>query len=200
MKSAMPILVIFCALLPLVSCAARNEIVLLPGPEDKPTRIIVSNKGGTQVLSVPYQATSIRTQTDAPSPPYQMTADKIRETYGDAIAALPVPPVHFLLYFKAGTTDLTDESRKLLEEVLSTSLSRKSTDMSVVGHTDRVGSRENNFKLALGRAELVKQVLVSQGIDPDFIDATSHGEDNPLIKTDDEVSEQRNRRVEVVIR
>ena len=42
--------------------------------------------------------------------------------------------------------------------------------------------------------------LASQGIEREFIEASSHGEDNPLIKTDDDVPEPRNRRVEIVVR
>jgi outer membrane protein OmpA-like peptidoglycan-associated protein len=50
------------------------------------------------------------------------------------------------------------------------------------------------------RTELVKQMLVAKGIDIECIDTSSHGEDNPVIKTDDESPEPRNRRVEVVVR
>jgi outer membrane protein OmpA-like peptidoglycan-associated protein len=200
MKAVVTLLLCLLTLLSLASCANKNVVVLLPGPDGKAGQILVSNKGGAQLLAEPKQASAIQSQTVSPSTPFPMTDEKIRATYGEALTALPPSPIHFILYFKTGSTELTEESRKLLDEVLSTTLSRKSTDVSVVGHTDRVGTREDNFKLALGRAELVKQILVSQGIDPDFIDVTSHGEDNPLVKTEDEVSEPRNRRVEVVVR
>lgn len=200
MKAGGTLFLSLLTLFSLASCANKNVVVLLSGPDGKAGRILVSNKGGTQLLSEPKQATAIQSQTVSPATPFQMTDDKIRTTYGDALIALPPSPTHFILYFKTGSTELTEESRELLVEVLSTMRNRKSTDVSVVGHTDRVGTREYNFKLALGRAELVKQILVSQGIDPDFIDVSSHGKDNPLVKTDDEVSEPRNRRVEIVVR
>jgi outer membrane protein OmpA-like peptidoglycan-associated protein len=37
-------------------------------------------------------------------------------------------------------------------------------------------------------------------VDPSIIDITSHGKDNPLIPTGDQVAEPRNRRVEVTVR
>jgi outer membrane protein OmpA-like peptidoglycan-associated protein len=200
MKGVVTLFVSLLTLFSLASCANKNMVVLLPGPDGKTGQILVSNKGGNQLLAGPKQATAIPSQTNSPSTPFQMTDEKIRATYGEALTALPPSPVHYILYFKNSSTELTEESRKLLAEVLATTLSRKSTDVSVVGHTDRVGKREDNFKLALGRAELIKQALVSQGIDPDSIDVTSHGEDNPLFKTDDEVPEPRNRRVEVIVR
>ena len=200
MKTIVTLFLSLLILLPLSSCANKNVIVLLPGADGKTGQILVSNKGGNQLLAEPKQATAIPSQTVSPSAPYKMTDEKIKTTYGEALNALPLSPIHFILYFKKGSTELTEESRKLLAEVLSTTLSRKSTDVSVVGHTDRIGTREDNYKLALERAELVKKILVSQGIDPEDIDVTSHGEDNPLIKTEDEVSEPRNRRVEVIVR
>jgi outer membrane protein OmpA-like peptidoglycan-associated protein len=200
MKTVKTLFLSLLTLLSLASCASKNVVVLLPGPEGKAGRILVSNEGGKQLLTEPNQATAIASQNVSPSAPFRMTDENIRATYGEALAALPSAPIHFILYFKTDSTELTDESRKLLEEILSTTLSRKSTDISVVGHTDRFGTREYNFKLGLERAGLVKQILVTQGIDPDFIDVTSHGEDNPLVKTDDEVAEPRNRRVEVVVR
>jgi outer membrane protein OmpA-like peptidoglycan-associated protein len=200
MKVVVTLILSLLTFFPLASCANKNVVVLLPGPDGKTGRILLSNKGGQQLLTEPKQASAISSHTVSPSTPFQMTDEKIRATYGDALIALPPSPIHFILYFKTGSTELTVESRKLLDDVLTTARSRKSTDVSVVGHTDRVGTREDNFKLAMGRAELVKQIIVAQGIDPDFIDVTSHGEDNPLIKTDDEVPEPRNRRVEVIVR
>jgi outer membrane protein OmpA-like peptidoglycan-associated protein len=190
------LLAIFC----LASCANKNVVVLLPGPDGQTGRIQVSNKEGTRLLTEPNQATAITSVTAPPSSPFRMTDEEIKTTYGDALAALPPSPVHFLLYFKTGSATLTEDSRKLLDKILSTALSRKSTDISVVGHTDRVGTREYNYKLGLERTGLVKQILVSYGIDPEYIDVASHGEDNSLVKTDDEVAEPRNRRVEVVVR
>jgi outer membrane protein OmpA-like peptidoglycan-associated protein len=200
MKAVVTLFLCLITLLSLASCASKNAVVLLPGPDGRTGRILVSNEGGKQLLTEPNQATAIPSQNVSPSTPFRMTDENVRATYGEALAALPPAPIHFILYFKTDSTELTDESRKLLKEILSNTLSRKSTDVSVVGHTDRLGTREYNFKLGMERAGLVKQILVTQGIDPDYIDVTSHGEDNPLVKTDDEVAEPRNRRVEVVVR
>jgi outer membrane protein OmpA-like peptidoglycan-associated protein len=84
--------------------------------------------------------------------------------------------------------------------VLPAIADHESTDVSVVGHTDRFGTRAYNYQLALERALLVQKMLLALGINPQFIEVTSHGEDNPLIQTADEVREPRNRRVEVVVR
>jgi outer membrane protein OmpA-like peptidoglycan-associated protein len=51
----------------------------------------------------------------------------------------------------------------------------------------------------LGRARKVADLLVVQGIDPNILEIESHGEDNLLVKTGDEVREPRNRRVEITV-
>jgi outer membrane protein OmpA-like peptidoglycan-associated protein len=185
----------------LASCAAdRNVVVLLPDSNGKTGSIVVSNQAGSQIISEHKQATMISSPTTAPSLPAPMDDETIQRNFGAALSVLPSPPIHFILYFKTDTTELTDESRKLLAKVLPATVDRKSTDVSVVGHTDRVGTREYNCNLGLERALLVKKMLVYVGIDQALIEVTSHGEDNPLVKTADEVPEPRNRRVEVVVR
>lgn len=188
------------ALLMLTSCAEKNLFVLLPGADGKSGAIVVSNKGGEQVLTEPKQATAISAAGEAPTVPFSMSDEKIQERFGGTLTSLPAPPVHFLLYFNSGTTALTDESKKILDDVIAAALSRRSTDISIVGHTDRVGSREANYRLGQERIGLVREMLVSHGIRGEFIDVFSHGEDNPLVNTDDNVAEPRNRRVEVVVR
>ena len=56
------------------------------------------------------------------------------------------------------------------------------------------------MSLSLSRALAVKEMLVRQGVASNTIQTTSHGKENPLIATADNVFEPRNRRVEVVVR
>lgn len=183
------------------SCA-RNKtvIVLLPGADGKTGQIVVSNKGGSRLLNQPGQATTIESADVPPSAPYKMDDKQVKETFGEAVSALPTAPVHFTLYFKNASAELTPESLKLLAKILPTVVSRGSTDISVVGHTDRVGTRSANFALAADRAYKLRDILLARGFDPAIIEVTSHGEDNPLIPTADGVPEPRNRRVEVIVR
>jgi outer membrane protein OmpA-like peptidoglycan-associated protein len=125
------------------------------------------------------QATEIHSSTVAPSEPFAMKVENIREDFGEALSALPSPPLHFILYFHTGTTILTEESRKLLTKILPEVATRKTTDVSVVGHTDTEGTRNMNQQLGMERAMEIKKLLVSQGIDPRIIEVTSHGEGNP---------------------
>jgi outer membrane protein OmpA-like peptidoglycan-associated protein len=46
----------------------------------------------------------------------------------------------------------------------------------------------------------VGQLLIENGVAADKIEMSSHGEENLLIKTRDNVSEPKNRRVEIIVR
>lgn len=213
MKMTGTLIICLFALFSLISCASTNKsiishassnksmvVVLLPGPDGKTGQIEVSNKGGTQLIREPEQATEVHSATVAPSAPFTMKDEKIRENFGDALSALPSPPVHLILYFHTATTVMTEQSRMLLAEILPAMASRKTESVSLVGHTDREGTRKMNYQLGLDRALAIKELLITKGIDPRIIEVTSHGEDDPLIKTKEDVPEPRNRRVEIILR
>jgi len=46
----------------------------------------------------------------------------------------------------------------------------------------------------------VASILFGEGVDSSMLDISSHGKDNPLVPTGDQVSEPRNRRVEITVR
>jgi len=185
----------------LISCASKKSIiVLLPDDTGQAGEIVVENKGGTQVLTEPHQATEVKAADVSPTPPVTMREEEVLRIFGEALAALPEPPIRFLLFFITGTPELTAESKWQIPEILRAIEARKSRDVAIVGHTDRVGSREKNQILGLERAISIRNILVSHGVDPSEIGVVSHGEDNPSIDTDDNVAEPRNRRVEITVR
>ena len=195
------VFICWCSLFLLISCAPKkNLIVLLPDPDGQVGKIAVSNQGGTQLLTEPRHATEVKAADVSPTPPVAMKEEEVVKIFGEALSAQPEPPLRFLLYFESGTTELTVESQKQISEILGAIEARKSKDISIVGHTDRVGSREENYKLSLERADSIKAILVSKGVDPSGIEVTSHGEDNPLVQTEDGVAEPRNRRIEITVR
>ena len=95
---------------------------------------------------------------------------------------------------------LKPESLKTLPEIITTIKKRNSVNMSVIGHSDTAGDKNYNLNLSKRRAAEVSNLLVDRGVRRESINITSHGEENPLIYTKDNVNEPLNRRVEVVVR
>ncbi len=129
-----------------------------------------------------------------------MSEEEVQQVFGDALSALPPAPVHFTLYFKFESDELTDESRALLPQILTTVKDRAFPEVLVVGHTDTMGTPRANIDLGLIRANSVRTILVQVGLDPATVEVRSHGESDLLVKTPDETPEPRNRRVEISVR
>lgn len=181
-------------------CASTTKVVLLPDPDGKVGVVDVSSDKGIQTLDKPWQTTEVSSPDKAPSMPRLMDEKEVRAMFKEALAAEPIPPVLFIVYFETDAFDLTTESLKILSRVLEEIGIRKSTNIIVSGHTDTVGSVEKNQVLSLNRAKVVADFFVSKGVKPENIDVTYHGKGNPLIPTPDGVPEPRNRRVEITVR
>ena len=174
-------------------------IVLVPDTDTGTVgRVLVSNQAGHTELSSPYSSTRL-TSTRAPRARTLRESD-VKRTFGDALAALPPPPLHFTLFFRFDSEELTSESRALVQDVLGSVRSQPVPDVLVVGHTDTTGSEMSNFELGMRRANAVRALLIDAGLSPLAIDARSHGELELLVPTSNEVFEPKNRRVEITVR
>ena len=76
----------------------------------------------------------------------------------------------------------------------------------VTGHTDRLGSDAYNQKLSEGRADAVRDYLVSKGVAKDKIETIGMGEKQPVVQCDQKNRQQLiaclqpNRRVELQVK
>lgn len=182
------------------SGCAKTTVVLLPDPDGKVGKLSISNEAGSVDIDKAGEATTVSGKQSLPSQPEVLPEEKITAKYGEVLASLPEQPVHFILYFRSGSTTLTPESVNKIPEIMETINQRQSQSISVVGHADTAGNRQYNLRLSKQRADAVGRILTEKGIKKFHIKTTSHGEENPLIKTADNVNEPRNRRVEVIVR
>ncbi|MFA5182281.1 MAG: OmpA family protein [Syntrophales bacterium] len=181
-------------------CAPTTQIVLLPDPDGKVGILEVSNVKGAQTLNHAWQATESASMDRTPSEPKILEEQNVRQVFREALAAEPIPPANFIIYFKTDRATLSTESLSVLAKVIEAIQVRKSTDIIVSGHTDAVGSGDYNRRLSLRRARAVTDILVARGIDRENIQITYHGKGNPLVPTPDGVPEPRNRRVDITVR
>jgi len=178
---------------------AQNVFALLPDADGKDTGIVVSNTGGTQEIGKANQAVRVERTDVAPTAPFPIDQSTVRRLFGAALDVIPEPQIRFVLYFDEASDTINTQSQAIIPDILRAIGARRSTDISVTGHTDRTGASAGNYELGLRRAERVAAVLRGQGVDATSVFVTSHGESDPLVKTDPGVAEQRNRRVEVIV-
>jgi outer membrane protein OmpA-like peptidoglycan-associated protein len=181
------------------SCAQRTLVALAPDPDGKVGSILVTNEAGSVAIDTSYQATTIVGTKEGPTAPENLGKEAVDKIFAQALSIQPKRPLHFLLYFEKDI-QLTSESMKLLPAIVAAIRERNSLDISVIGHTDTVGSKEYNTELSNRRAVAIMDSLVRQGVAEHTLRTTSHGKENPLIPTADNVNEPRNRRVEVDVR
>src|SRR6185436_15721190 len=179
--------------------ASSNLVVLLPDPgKTTAGRAVVSNDKGTLDLAEAGAAVRV-TSGEAPKST-AVTQSDVQRIFGDALAALPPSPQHFVLYFRFDSEELTDESRRLVQDVLSVVKQRPDPEVVAIGHTDTTGTPASNVELGLRRANRVRALLVDAGLPASSVAVRSHGEGALLVRTADGVFEPRNRRVEITVR
>lgn len=186
-------------LLLLGGCGGRQAIVLVPDPDGHLGKAEVATAGGKQQLEKPGDMTRISGPAAPPSAVTTADPAYIAATFGEVLAIEPAPPEKFTLYFETGTTVLRADSRAGIATIVAACKRRAAVSIAISGHTDATASVEFNDKLARERAELVKGLLLQQGIESALMSVTSHGKGNPAVPTPDGVAEPRNRRVEVIV-
>ena len=190
----------FFLILSMAGCAKKTTVILLTDPGGGVGHVTVQSEAGSVDITRPAEATTVAGKEAVPTKPRIMSAIEIEREYSQILSVLPDPPQHFILYFETDTTLLTQESIAEISNILRAIHDRNSEDISVVGHSDSAGNAEYNMKLSTSRALAVTRILIENGVEKMHLKATSHGENNPLIKTPDNTLEPKNRRVEVVVR
>lgn len=181
-------------------CGTKTQVVLLPEADGSVGKLSVTAGGETVVLETAYDSAEA---VDLEKPAQKtgvLDEAEVKARFARALAAQPLPPVRYILNFEFGTAVLTKASEAMIPEILESINKRKIVEISVSGHTDRVGTAAVNKKLAAVRAEQMAKILMENGVPESSIVVESHGEGNPLVPTADGVAEPKNRRVEVVIR
>ena len=175
-------------------------VVLLPDPGTQTTgRARASNEFGSVDLATARAATRV-TSGAAPAPVTTLSAEEVTRLFGEALAALPPAPQHFILQFRFESDTLTQESTALIPVILRAVKALAVPEVVVIGHTDTMGDHKSNVALGLKRAANMRTILIEAGLPPSTIDIASHGEADLRVKTRNNVPEPRNRRVEITVR
>ncbi len=103
------------------------------------------------------------------------------------------------LLFNTGKSTMKPESFKELDKVAVLLIKNEDIRIEVSGHTDNVGSASYNKKLSKNRALIVKNYLVSRGVEEDRIEYEGYGLEQPLVPNDTPEGRATNRRVQVKI-
>nr|WP_320193400.1 OmpA family protein [uncultured Desulfobacter sp.] len=171
----------------------------MPEQDNKAGTIIVANDKSSTTLETPYSCATVG-KAQSKIDTKIIEKNKVQDEYKTLFQAEPLKPVSLLLYFEFGSDRLQPESAALIDDVLKLAKEREPSEVSIIGHSDSKGNADYNYQLALERAKVVEKIIKDANINLRNISVTSHGENDPLVITGDNVSEDKNRRVEIMVK
>jgi len=99
--------------------------------------------------------------------------------------------------FRYDSSELTDESRAILDRVAAVLRKQAHALHEVAGHTDSQGDPAYNLRLSQRRAETVREYLISRGVDAGNLKAHGYGGLQPIANNSTWAGLVSNRRVEL---
>ncbi len=103
------------------------------------------------------------------------------------------------LLFQTGSATLTPEAKTQLNQLGGIMVKYPTNQITVVGHTDDVGSATSNQTLSNQRAAAVQQVLIQSGLPVSRLRTVGMGESQPIAEGTSAATRAKNRRVELKI-
>ena len=148
--------------------------------------------------------------------PDQETIDKYLETFADLdpnsiqivneLVIVPGAPrpsgrivVDDTVLFDFDSAELADTDSTVLDDLATLFRARPAWAMTVVGHTDSLGTDVYNLELSLERANAVRDALVEAGVSPDALIVRGAGSTEPIAPNDTEQGRSQNRRIVVEV-
>ena len=101
--------------------------------------------------------------------------------------------------FERRSAEPTEKSKVLIENLSNILKQNPKFTIEIGGHTDSRGNKELNKKISQDRANRVKEILESFGVDKDRIKAVGYGNERPIAQDDENGLSEINRRVEFII-
>ncbi|MFM7104118.1 MAG: OmpA family protein, partial [Flavobacteriales bacterium] len=99
--------------------------------------------------------------------------------------------------FYTNSANLIPTSLSDIQQLAQHLMDTPELEAVVIGHTDNVGETRANLNLSQRRAETVRNVLISMGVEASRITAVGKGDKSPKADNSTEEGRLMNRRVEV---
>jgi len=181
-RSGAAALLAFAPLVYMTPAAAVEGYVTSGQDPDQPVR----TRYGECVHDYGYQP-GMRFADCEPAPaPVAAPAPEVKQPVVEAPAPVPAPivvNVAFRLstdaFFDFDKATLKLEGAAALDEVAAQLAGTQYDTITIVGHTDRIGTVAYNQKLSERRADAMAQYLIGKGVPAEKISASGLGEKNP---------------------
>jgi len=171
----------------------ENGKRIIPLPTGRNYGITVDHEGYifySEFITLDSTATELEPKT------YEVRLQKIPQQ-NTVVKAEPI--ILHNIYFETGSAELLEASDAEISRLYSLLTAHPSMHIQILGHTDDIGSDQDNMRLSLDRAKSVYDVLIQRGISRNRLQYIGKGESEPLVENKTLEGRQRNRRTEFVI-
>ena len=178
-------------------CSYKTIVLLLKSTKDH-NEIVVKTKAGSSSIQNTHDYTLIKSENSLPNVLSNMSEAEMKKLFGNVLISANQKLVRFTVYFD--DINVVEDSEKKLLNIIDVISKTKDAYIQVIGHTDTRGKKESNEILAKQRAEVIAQRIKDATNSYLYMVVESYGEYNLAVKTEDEVREPLNKRVEIFIR
>lgn len=99
--------------------------------------------------------------------------------------------------FESGSAEIRRSSYPTLDAAVAIFEKYPATRIRIAGHTDDVGSAEDNQSLSRARAQAVADYVIGEGIAAERVEVIGHGESQPVADNASRTGRAQNRRIEL---
>jgi len=182
----------------LMGCAKSTVVLLDNGKQHN--AIIISTDNGTQQIDQHGMCVTLRDKNSPPSQPHLLSQATIQKRFSKLLAAIPPKPTSLLLFFQLDSTQLTPASEETFNLAMRIIQERSPCMVTVIGHTDTVGSSQYNKILSKARADQIAQRIQAKNPNITSLITKGYGEEELLTQTPDGTINGENRNVEIFIK
>ena len=198
---------------PIIQPLPAPKPVVRPAPRPKPKpRPVIKRAPPKPVIKTVVKHVPVYIQKPAPKPIVKTVIKQAPPIIQRVEVVRPAPAVkksrtiHKTLaggsHFASNSASLTYEGKNALNRLANDLLNDRVVihNISIVGHTDSVGSVQSNQRLSEQRANSVANYLSSRGLNRGLMTVIGKGETQPIASNVNASGRAQNRRVNIVVK
>ena len=125
--------------------------------------------------------------------------NNVKEKLTDETEQYFITKIGDRILFEVDNSGLTALAKATLNSQAGWLLLNLEYQVLIEGHADEQGTRDYNLALGARRAQMVKEYLISQGVDPNKISIVTYGKERPVENCSAEVCWSQNRRAVTIV-
>lgn len=104
-----------------------------------------------------------------------------------------------IINFEPDSSEIPEINKSILDQAAALIRRAPQVNLVIEGHTDNVGTAQDNKELSVKRAQAVMDYLIKQGVDPAKLQAVGIGAEKPITENSTPEGQFKNRRIEFTV-